>query len=58
MSNANNFVLRKYNALEKRTTLDKKEVEKTQKIVKLTTHKKIVLSLLICLRLQNWQKKC
>lgn len=51
MSNANNFVLRKYNALEKRITLDKKEVEK--KIVKLTTHKKIVLSLLICLRLQN-----
>lgn len=31
MSNANNFVLRKYNALEKRITLDKKEVEKNPK---------------------------
>lgn len=31
MSNANNFVLRKYNALEKWITLDKKEVEKNPK---------------------------
>lgn len=58
MSNKNFFVLGKYNALEKRITLYEKEAEKNKKIVKPTTHKKIVLSLLICLRLQNWQKKC
>lgn len=56
MSNKNFFVLGKYNALEKRITLYEKKAEKNKKIVKPTTHKKIVLSLLICLRLQNWQK--
>lgn len=31
----------------------KRKQKKNKKIVKPTTHKKIVLSLLICLRLQN-----